>query len=708
MEAKRTNELKNIIESAFSELDIRLHGNAIHQLIQEISIYPEYHDRSLSIDPEDFQKLSALYRTMSFINASEEKKSQMTSKFQSLSSRVAFASSDKEKQQLILEFLELMIDDKKRLRGDRKAFRNYMELDVVSERYNKFIMQEEMLQKLAVGVIGTLTAQILRKYSDNGNGDAILQHLLSNFELQGFLLDRLRNTIRWQNKVAAFEALRKIIGAIPESHKFRMLDFNTSRSITRYCLNPRESAWIQIVALRLLTELSREEALRAFRVRLLQQEDDIPDNLFVRKVIVELIGECFADKDGFEILKALAEKKDKSEYVRMQLVKTIAAFPFRQAMYILRAFIEGKLYEDCPQVRAQAVIQWADIGKRSVENSNEELLRESMDILSWAIIHGNALLVQRVALEEAAELCNLREEILNKGEIDEYDKVILDAISRVLSEDDNDAKLRYWAEEAGEQIIVKILPEYKAMEENLLPKISKLKEGESITIDRSALPEDEDRIGRVLAFFSRKSFGIYMEMGAEKVKLTRGDRWHYSLWRFLYEIRNLSPDKRQGFSHTLARKFTGTIRAHPGIMAEETKTKVPGERLLIEHEGSWRRFIPLLDDYLSINMGKLAEKPVKIYSSYGITTIISPQDWLSRMRIHWKISYNYDKLNDLRNANPRDKEHPDPKIYLDTMREKYGMVTLFSPYTYEYNGQEYALRDHRIERLFAQENGDIK
>lgn len=698
------DDLRKLVEPAFTELERRLQQRMITDFLRALSQQPEYHVRFPSVEPQDVQRLSVVYQTMRFIEASEERKEQLDARFQALTDRLALTYIDEEKQKLMLDFLESIDFDKKRLKGDRKAFKRYMGFDVISERYRKFILHEEILQKLAIDVIGSLTAKTLeRNTGDRARDVEISSYILSTFQLQRFLLDRTRRTRRWQNKVAAFAALGKIIRAIPESEKLQMLGFDTVRFITQYCLDVSENIWIQIGALRLLSELSRNECVRAFGVRLLENENDISDNLFVRKAILQLIGEGFVDSYGFGILRKLVDRKDESEYVRIQLMKTLALFPSAEARRLLKGFANGNFDEDCAQVRAQAVIEWTNLGKTAAETSDEALLKESVEMLTWAITDGNDLFVQRIALEEAAQLCNCREEILNKGQVDALDKRILDAISEVLSGEGFDVKLKRWAGEAWEQITVKTLPEYKMLSQTLLPKIDELREGESTIISRSYLSEDENCLGRVLSFLSRESFGLYVEMGQKQVKLVRGDRWKRTLWRLLHELRNLSPDKRQAFSHLVARKPVGTIRAHPGMLAELTRTKVPGERLYIEYEGSWRRFIPLLDDYLSLSRRKFAGREVKLFSSCGITTIQSPKSWFSNARNYLKISWNYARIASLRNANPVDREHVDPKVYIDTMREKYGIITHFSPYSYHYDGTEHYFRDETIEGLFREE-----
>ncbi|MCU0861900.1 MAG: hypothetical protein MUE65_06255, partial [Methanomassiliicoccales archaeon] len=101
---------------------------------------------------------------------------------------------------------------------------------------------------------------------------------------------------------------------------------------------------------------------------------------------------------------------------------------------------------------------------------------------------------------------------------------------------------------------------------------------------------DADLSGRVLAVLSQADFGFDVTLRGHRIRVTRGEVFGFRLWRFLHELRNPSPDKRQAFRHTIGRIFRGTIRSPSGILCELAETRVPGEPLFISEEGGWRPY----------------------------------------------------------------------------------------------------------------------
>jgi hypothetical protein len=123
-----------------------------------------------------------------------------------------------------------------------------------------------------------------------------------------------------------------------------------------------------------------------------------------------------------------------------------------------------------------------------------------------------------------------------------------------------------------------------------------------------------------------------------------GFRW----WRWWFEFRHPSPDKRQAFSHTIGRLFDGELHVPSAIMAELAQTKVPGEPLHISTEGGWRPFLPLPDELTSsIELGHIA-RPFRIFTAEGITTITPPtgwQRWRANLKLTWYFRHYADKRN---------------------------------------------------------------
>lgn len=689
-------EIREAILPAYSALVRQALRREIDLLIREIEAQPTYELSHPQLTDRARERLNLVVRIMQAVEAIDARKRQATAYFTALTDRLAVADTEAVRQTLMLRFLEYLDPNPRRLRKDRRAFRRYMGYDVVEERYRRRIVREDTLLRLAVTAIGHLTSWTFDELAFEVP-DFDWLALMAEMKIEPFLNRRIHETRRWQNKVAAFQALEQIVRALPVEDKLQILGLETVQSISRYCLDPQENIWIQIGALRLLAELSPEEAVSVFRRRLFNREGP-SENLFVRKAILEIIAQHFQRDDVFQMLRQFVEDHDESDSVRMQLVRTIAQFQTEEARDLLRGFLQGDVFEFTPQVRAQAVLEWSRLAMEATTGEDPALLEQAKEYLAWAIREANDPMVQRIAAEEAAQVCGFRATYAGDYELDAFDRAMLEALEAVAATAE-DVRVRRWAEEAWNLILLYNTPEYRQLELQLVPRLEAVRPGHSLRVPRAELPPDEMLLGRILAELARQDFGLYVEVYSDYVRIFRGDRFRMKPWRILHEVRNLSPEKRQGYRHTIGRHFTGTIRAHPGLLGEVTKTKVPGERYYIRFEGSWRRHIPLLDDYLSACRSRYADTPIRIFSSYGVTTIYPPPTFLQRWKAYWQITWNYAEIAELRNSNPANRVLRDVRQYLRRLAAL-GFRTVFTPYAYEYQGQRYTLRDETLTGIF--------
>jgi poly-gamma-glutamate synthase PgsB/CapB len=131
-------------------------------------------------------------------------------------------------------------------------------------------------------------------------------------------------------------------------------------------------------------------------------------------------------------------------------------------------------------------------------------------------------------------------------------------------------------------------------------------------------------------------------------KVIRGHVFGFRWWRWWHEFRHPSPDKRQAFPHTIGRLFDGQLHVPSTIMAELAQTKVPGEPLHISDEGGWRPYLPLPDQLTSaIELGR-TPRPVRIFTSEGITTVTPPRGW-QRWRAAARLTWRFREIAEKRN-----------------------------------------------------------
>ena len=107
-------------------------------------------------------------------------------------------------------------------------------------------------------------------------------------------------------------------------------------------------------------------------------------------------------------------------------------------------------------------------------------------------------------------------------------------------------------------------------------------------------------MGRTLAVLSQDDFGYDLQAGWWGYHLVKLPVFRFRLWRAWYEFRHPATDKRQAFRHTIGRVSAADVSAPSRILGELSQTKVPGEPLHMASDGTWRAFLPLPDDFISL------------------------------------------------------------------------------------------------------------
>lgn len=182
-------------------------------------------------------------------------------------------------------------------------------------------------------------------------------------------------------------------------------------------------------------------------------------------------------------------------------------------------------------------------------------------------------------------------------------------------------------------------------------------------------------LGEAMAVVAREDFGLWARPAEKGVWLRRGDRFRFRLWRALHELRNPAPNKRQGWDHTVGRSFSEPVRAPSARMAEVTATTVPGERVVIDREGSWVPMLPTVDDLLDMGSG------AELYSAYGVTRIRPAPRIHARIFNRLKLTFSYAKLARLRSQSLAAREPAERSAYLREIQRDLGVTVEFSPYS---------------------------
>jgi hypothetical protein len=138
-------------------------------------------------------------------------------------------------------------------------------------------------------------------------------------------------------------------------------------------------------------------------------------------------------------------------------------------------------------------------------------------------------------------------------------------------------------------------------------------------------------------------------MGPKSLRLTRGHRFGFRLWRFLYEFINSATDKRQAHRHTIGRIFRGSLHAPSAILCELSETKVPGEPLMFEEENGWRPYLPIVDEVISSLDEGFRSQELEIFTAEGVTSVIPPRSLFARLRARIILNRDFSHYARLRN-----------------------------------------------------------
>ena len=254
----------------------------------------------------------------------------------------------------------------------------------------------------------------------------------------------------------------------------------------------------------------------------------------------------------------------------------------------------------------------------------------------------------------------------------------------------SDLKVRRWAARARERVRLGTNPDLQALVNRLDFALRTLEPGKSLFFRDKTLgsPRSGD-LGRALSILAQEGLSLAARKTWTGWKIYKGDRFGFRFWRLFHELATPSPDKRQAHGHTVGRINTAHVLAPSSVMAELTRTKVPGEPLYVAEEDGWRPYLPLPDEVLSILKDKPGRRPTMIFTPQGVTTL-TPPFWIpGRVGGALRATFSFTRLASLRNWSSSSGR--DSREYARAVK-KAGVDIRFSAYGGE---------DQSISRFFA-------
>ncbi len=698
--------MRKLLEAPLDPLERRVFRDSLDEIT---TLYRAARDEALFGVSRHFRgglrvAVEEVERLLVLLRHSVEQRASVRAHHESLTQGLAAAHDEEQRRALMLEFLALFTPPE-RLAGDRKAFDRDMGLDCVEQRYHRWRTARWLREEILLRAIGRRVAEVARTlftHEGESGADPVrrLQRLLSELRLERTLIEQAGGAARWRNQRAALRALGEIVRAVDGEYRARLFRRSTP-FVVRCALDQRLSVWVQREALELVPLLVHaHEAERIVVRRLFDMDPHAGDDLFVRSKAVRVAADHIdTPRRRAQLLRRVLQRRDPSEHVRIEAAAALVDIDRVEVDRTLVAAVFGppRQRDPSPRVRARCLEALCTRAERFVE-------REAVaaGALARAVTADTDTLVRRVAMEEAVRLARSRQRRLHKYKVDALDHTLLSALDTVIRSDP-DIALKRFAARAREEIVLINDAAHAWFESRLAHELEALDEWSTLSVARERIAVPADVLGRLLALHARAGFGYMVQFRRRQVRFIKGDRFRTRLWRILHEIRHPDTAKRQAHRHTTGRVMYAEMRCPPELVAELVETKVPGERLWIGAEQSWRRFLPLLDDFLSMFswLPWRRLRRVRIHSSEGMTEIIDRRPWWKAAWAHLHMSWHYARLARMRNAHPEDTSERERAAYLRVMRERYGFETLFYPACYRHEERRYPLEDPTIAEHFA-------
>lgn len=581
---------------------------------------------------------------------------------------ISKAVSQKEREECILELAADLGQSTAALRNDRRAMKRWLGEDCMLERCTRRIGGAEYRIAFFLQCLSTLASQTLHNTSDEQE----CVRLWKSFSLEKLLERVLNQPGDDRLRIAIFTCLATSIKALPESLRTRAVKDSTLNYVYRATLETRQHIWIQTEALQLLAVLSPESFTRALNIRLTSAEPG--DDIFVRYRAVKLIGDFFEkNRSLLELLPACVD--DPSPYVRQAiptvLTKILAGQSSEDSSVLYLELLSALTLGDTRhEVRAAALLSLEKLMQNGhFREAVTDLLQKVFEREQNAFVLRTALHVFRKILQELSSL---------PGDGDREFFSRLERKFEKIHRDCDDLAIRRWAAQTINSAEVFLDPQMANLYHRLDKKLRSMPLGKSSRLPRHWFTDiSETCIGRTCALLAEQHGWLTLHRGLWGFRLTKGDRFGFRLWRFLYEFFRPSPDKRQAHSHTVGRRFRGLLQAPGPIMAELTQTKVPGEPVLQSTENGWRPYLPLLDQVIYLLSRFWTRKPLRCFTAEGITTIRVPGNLFRRLLAVVTLTLKFSHYARLRNWGETSGESADTYI---RKLEQLGCIISFTAY----------------------------
>ena len=572
---------------------------------------------------------------------------------------IAKVQSESARRKIILQYAATLGASAEQLKGDEKAFDRWFDEEAVTDRFAKRVGEIELLlaftfERISV-VVDQVFAMIYRNNNELNNQSSeddfedLVERLTGAWQRLS-IESRLHDAIHYEGDSRVCVAALKCLGAamcrLPENLGDELIDKRTHILLLRTIVEARTDVWVQCESITNLASLSMQRVTPLLIQRLSNPIDG--DDMFVRRHILKLFSSVML-KNRNRDLQLPKVDGEPSAFVRQAFAKTAFLSTNEDTR---RQWAQIALHDEVLQVRAAALLVGVEVDcsindlidylqvivKVLQDDTDPFVLRTAMHVVVTVMGQVTASAGQSPSAIDDIDENEVRRETVHAF----YHQRILPRLIR-LQRSHESVPVRRWASQIREQCWAITDSDARELLSKIAAATAVVATGQSKRLPKKWFAGfSDDKLGRVFAVLSQDDFGYDIDRGTFGVHITRGPAFGFRLWRLIFEFTHTATDKRQALRHTVGRINTSAMRAPSQICGELSETKVPGEPLTIANDGTWRPFVPLADDFVSVlNRSWFFSRTTTFYTSQGITRVTGPEWFHRRLITAWKLNFRF-------------------------------------------------------------------
>ena len=618
----------------------RLQRHQFHRLLDELGDWELLQNRPETESEDDWLLLQSIAFLRHKITTINDQLARLEVNHNHFLQRVQSTEFSKEKQLHILDYAKQLGASSRELEQDSKAFARWFDEAAMSARYQDKVSRQMQLLKFLMTKLGTLSNRYLKSNQHS------LAAAFTRLDIEPFFVTLLGQS---QNQFIQHSLVRALVNMIATVHDLGA-EHELSADLIAQLIELLESEQLHYLAIADVLEIlihQRPTYIRAHMWAMAQSDDATADYQAVNadalyllsvmpKILVDQVK--LNDKD-FSLLQVLAEHN--LPRVRQATLEYMAFYPTDFATKLLQQRFAAELdnavrFTLLKQITAPRFVQ------------------HDVAFTLWSnTLQGNYHpQIKRLALELSAKvMLNMQTDSCAPEECFQRFIALLNACletEQVTSVCRHITRAREQLASFYQQHIVSEL--YAGLESR-----------SEFTLSSDV---SRDNLGRALSYLAQHN----QSMNAERHRGGWRVIQHYKLarrfWRLCHELRTPATDKRQGFSHSKAKKPSLDVHVPSCTTAEISATRLPGELQYLQSEQSSRGHLPLLDFLLSVLTHDHRTEVAKTYTPDGILAVAPPPSLLRRLKAYWLISWQYAELDELRKGNQTEQQK-----YLHTLRD---------------------------------------